>query len=157
MNVSAAVIVILLALLGGATWAWQSDARALASLRGEIVATERTAQQQAAKEKQKSDKIVKDTNREWTKRIAGIEQAAVDRYVHRFGDAARLCPPADGLRLYAPANDLPAAAQGAEVHAQREPERLACNTGFIAACAEDALARKLTRDWAMRNNLEAEQ
>lgn len=147
-----AALIVACALL---VWAWQSEVRAHSRYRGEVQAIQKAAEARAAEVIKRQEEIVKDVSNSWNSALPGVRTAAVAEYIRRFGSAARLCPgPADRLLpAVHPGSDVPGDAQGAEVHGGGEPEQLACSSEFISACGEDALARKLTREWALRNNL----
>lgn len=146
-----AALVVACALLG---WAWQSEVKAHAAFKGQVEAAQKAAKVRADEINAQQERVVADVSNSWNAALPGVRSAAVAEYIRRFGGAARLCPPADGLLpAVHPGSDVPGDAQGAEVHAGGEPEQLACSSEFISACGEDALARKLTREWALRNNL----
>lgn len=130
------------------------------------LATERAAAAQAAADaitrakeiKAHYQEIVKDVSLSWDAALPGVRAAAVENYARRFGTAC-LRPNGDGLRLNlsATGHDVPGTAEGAEVPLQEEPERLATeHDAFIRACAEDAQARELTREWALRVGIKPE-
>lgn len=146
-----AALVIACALLG---WAWQYEVKAYAAFKGQVEAAQKASEARAAEINAQQERVVADVSNSWNAALPGVRSAAVAEYIRRFGSAARLCPPADGLLpAVHPGSDVPGDAQGAEVHTGGEPQQLACSSEFISACGEDALARKLTREWALRNNL----
>ena len=146
-----AALVIACALLG---WAWQSEVKAHAAFKGQVEAAQRASEARAAEINAQHEEVVKDVSNSWYAALPGVRSAAVAEYIRRFGGAARLCPPADGLLpAVHPGSDVPGTTESASVPAPAEQEQLACTPEFIGVCAEDALARNLTREWALRNNL----
>lgn len=134
-----------------------SEVRAHSKFKGEVERAQKASEDRAKEINAHQEEVVKDVSNSWYAALPGVRSAAVAEYVRRFGGAARLCPPAGGvLPAVHPGNDVPAAAESAEVHDGGEPEQLACTSEFIGICAEDARARKLTREWALRLNLKAE-
>lgn len=139
---------------------WQMEVKAHAQLEGEIKAANKAAEDRAKEITDHYEGVVRDVSNSWYASLPGVQDAAVANYIRRFGGATRLCPgPSDGvLRPVREGDNVPAAAQGAEVHAGGEQEQLAPDTAaFVKICGEDARARNLTREWALRVGLEAEQ
>lgn len=134
--------------------ALQSEVRAHSRYRGEVQAIQKAAEARAAEINAQHEEVVRDVSNSWNAALPGVRSAAVAEYIRRFGGAARLCPPADGLLpAVHPGSDVPGTTESASVPAPAEQEQLACTPEFIGVCAEDALARNLTREWALRNNL----
>lgn len=154
------IIVALVVACGLFGYMWRAEVVAHAKLEGEVEAANKAAEERAKEITDHYEGVVKDVSNSWYASLPGVQDAAVANYVRRFGGAARLCPgPSDGvLPAVRPGDDVPAAAQGAEVHAGGEQEQLAPDTAaFVKVCGEDARARNLTREWALRVGLEAEQ
>lgn len=117
------------------------------------------AKAEAEATRERNAKATKELNDDWTAKLPALQKQAVQNFVNRYGDPRR-----DGLR------DVPACACGGNAEAVPEDsqgagaaqqERVSaggagCPAEFIAACASDALARKMTRLWAERVGIEAE-
>jgi hypothetical protein len=122
------------------------------------------AKAEAAATVARNDKTIKEMQSAWDAEKAVLGAQAVRNFVARYGDPRRGAGVRD-VSANTGAGGGQAVPENTGVPSAGEPERVSagggeggasCPEDFIAACAEDARARRMTREWADRVGISVE-
>ena len=156
-------IIALATACGGLINLWLSERDDFADYRAKATAAGEAAKEAKVKTEIKQEKTRKEVNDEWKARVPELQSAAVREYIAHYGNPR----PQPAPRCVLPrtsGSQLPGTPQDTQGPSREEPQQLptgepaSCEppSEFIAACAEDALARQLTARWAEKNGIIAE-
>lgn len=145
-TIKIAVVLALVAWGALATWGWRHEVSAYAGFRASVEAQGHAAKIAAQQENAKHEQVVADVSTAWNQAIGPAQDQAVARY--RAAHPDRLCADPGG-------SGVPPVAAGAEDPDAAAGQRLvaAPDTGFIRACASDALMVEMWQEWATLNRL----
>ena len=143
----------LIALCGVFFKLWREDVRSFKAYK----VTQQAAYEVALAEKKQveshQEEVLTNVSNAWNAQIKPLQQAAVARYIAHYGSTGIECNHPVGVQQQS-VQTLPGPAANTQGSSSTEQERVvACTGDFISACAEDALARKLTAQWAEQNKI----